>query len=70
MCCLILGSRGRLGDAKQDDGVPGGPRELLSGDAQAVAPGRYAAQHPQNVALQQLCGADRRGRKGTTTVRI
>jgi hypothetical protein len=67
---LTPGFGRRLGDAQQDDGVPGGSRELLGSHAQAVAPGRHPAQHPQDTALQQLRGADRRRRERTPTVRI
>ncbi len=67
---LIPGFGRRLGDAQQDDGVPGGTRELLGCHAQAVAPGRHSSQHPQDAALQQLRRADRRRREGTPPVRI
>jgi hypothetical protein len=69
-CIKIPGFGRRLGDAQQDDGVPGSTRELLGGHAQVVAVGRHAAQHPQDTALQQLRGADWRRREGTPTVRI
>jgi hypothetical protein len=67
---LTPGVGRRLGDAQQNDGVPGGSRELLGSHAQAVAPGRHPAQHPQDAALQQLRGADRRRRERTPTVHI